>query len=105
MIKMGLFYLILLITTISDCKVTYVGDKLVERKHQVSVAEVTSGNSLQDPRNDRTSSDPDISGFDQQKNENQTWKNPRMIAIFSGLTLLFFCYASLHIYKCLLLYF
>ena len=112
MIKKVLFVLLLLVT-FSESKVISVGDKIVvywilERNQEeaLSVANITSENSFQDQQtNETTRSHPYSSSFNHQKRENQSWKTPRMIATLSGLSVLFFGYASLYLYKCLLLYF
>ena len=107
--------LLLLLFTFGKSKVISVGDKIVvywilERKQEeaLSVANITSGNSFQDQQtNGTTRSHPSSSSsrFNHQKRENQSWKTPRMIATLSGLSVLFFSYVSLYLYKCLLLYF
>ena len=109
MIHKGVLVLLLLII-FSHSKVIYEKEKIVvywilERKQG---AEITNGNSFQDLiKTDETQKTTHLekNSFNQQKRENQSWKTPGMIATISGLSLLFFCFASLHLYKCLLLYF
>ena len=106
-------FVLLLLAIFSESKVISVGDKIVvywilERKQGdvISVADNTSRNSFQDLQaNETTRPHLEKISFNQQIRENQSWKTPRMIAILCGLSLLFFCYASLYVYKCLLLYF